>query len=135
MKVNPHNTDTSKTLEELTGQNAGNPADAQTGMIETIIRAWKKPLKELDDRDLWLLGSQQDGLPFVLDVIWPIVQQDPLYCFDKYEGDLLSSFLRAPSDIWVARPEFQAELENLKARALAAPDCINDMFKETLGLS
>ncbi|MEM6492851.1 MAG: contact-dependent growth inhibition system immunity protein [Pseudomonadota bacterium] len=120
------------TLEQLTGYNPGDPADAETGMIEEICRAYKKPLKDLNDGELWLLGSQQDGLPYILDVIWPKLVQDPLHCFENYEGDLLSSLLRAPADLWAQRPEYEAELGALKDRALAAPDYVKDMFIESL---
>ena len=101
-------------------------------MVATILRAWKKPLSSLNAAELWLLASQGDGFPFVLDIVWPILQHDPLYCFDKYEGDLLSSLLNEPEDTWHQRPEYRAELDSLKARALSAPEYINDMFRESL---
>ncbi len=72
------------------------------------------------------------GFPFILDRVWPMLQQDPLHCFRHYEGDVLAKLLRASEDIWAGRPEYRAGLEGLKQRALAAPDYINDMFRDVL---
>lgn len=132
MKLGPYNTDTSKTLEQLTVRDWGEPASAPTHMVRTIICAGKKPLATLNGEEIWLLVSQQEGMPFILDLVWPLVVRDPLSCFDKYEGDVLLSLLKAPEAIWAKRPEYRAELEGLKQRALAAPDTVNGIFRQTL---
>lgn len=132
MKLGPYNTDASKTLEQLTRQDWGDPAKAPTGMIETVIRACKKPLNALDDEEIRLLIAQDVGFPFILDLVWPILNKDPLYCFRDYEGDVLATLLRVPEDIWLGRPEYRAGLEGLKQRVLAAPDYINDMFRDVV---
>ena len=132
MKLGPYRTDASKTLEQLTGVDWGEPDSAPTHMVKTIIRAGKKPLDTLNGEEIWLLVSQQEGLPFILDLVWPLIERDPLSYFDKYEGDVLSSLLKAPEAIWAKRPEYRAELESLKQRALTAPNSMNDMFRETL---
>lgn len=130
MKLGPYCTDAAKTIEELSGLNWGDPAEAPTGMVETIIRAAKKPIGTLTDEEIWLLVSQEAGLPFSLDRAWPILMDDPLHCFSHYEGDLLARLLTASSEIWAGRPEYRAALEGLKQRACAAPDTRNHMFRK-----
>lgn len=132
MKLGPYQTDASKTLEQLTGHNWGDPASTPTGMVETIIRACKKPLNALDDEEIGLLIAQETGLPFILDLVWPMLEQDPLHCFRHYEGDVLAKLLGAPEAIWAGRPEYQAGLESLKQRALAAPNYVNAMFRDVV---
>ena len=132
MKLGPYCTNADMTLEELSGLKADDPTNAPTYMVKTVLGAWKKPLSKLNTEEVWFLVSQQVGLPYILDLIWPILQDNPLYYFDKYEGDVLSVLLRAPESAWIKRPEYQAELADLKRRALLAPSSINDMFCESL---
>lgn len=132
MKLGPYNTDASMTLEQLTGVDWGDPKDAPTNMVETLIQAGKKPLLDLDFEEARLLISQEQGLPFILDYVWPVLQKNPLEAFDLYDGDVLALLIKAPISIWAKRPEYLSELETLKERALASPDYINDMFKEVL---
>ena len=127
-----YQTDTSRSLEQLTGYDWGDPEIAPTGMVETIIRACKKPLNALDDEEIGLLISQNEGFPFILDLVWPMLERDPLHCFRHYEGDVLAKLLRAPEEIWAERPTYRAGLEGLKQRALAAPDTAKDMFCDVL---
>jgi hypothetical protein len=132
MKLGPCHTDATKTIEQFTGSDWGDPEEAPTGMIKTIIRAAKKPLATLSDEDIWFLISQGLGQPFILDLVLPILERDPLHCFLHYEGDVLARLLCAGEDVWTARPEYRAALDDLKQRALAGPDYTNDMFRKVL---
>lgn len=132
MKLGPYRTDATKTIEELSGLNWGDPAEAPTWMVATIIRATKKPLGTLTDEEIWLLVSQEAGLPFSLDQAWPILISDPLHCFSHYQGDLLAAVLAWPEANWDKRPEYRADLESLKQRALAAPMTVTKLFREAL---
>jgi hypothetical protein len=88
-------TDFSLTLEELTGLDAGDPDDAPTNMVEAIIRSWKKPLNQLSDEEIGQLVVQHDGYPYVLDLVWPKLESDPLFDGGYYPGDVLSNLIRA----------------------------------------
>jgi hypothetical protein len=127
-------TDFALTLEELTGIDAGNPDDAPTYMVEAIIRSWKKPLIQLSDEEIGRLVVQHDGYPYVLDLIWPKLERDPLFDGGYYPGDVLSNLIRADPTIWADRPQHRARLEALYRRALERPDDENDAFRETLQL-
>ena len=127
-------TDFSQSLEELTGIDAGNPEEAPTYLVEAIIRSWKKPLKELSDEDIGRLVVQHDGYPYVLDLVWPKLENNPLFDGGYYPGDVLSNLVRADPKIWTERPEYKARLEALYREALARPADENSAFRETLHL-
>jgi hypothetical protein len=127
-------TDLSLSLEELTGLDAGNPDDAPTNMVEAIIRSWKKPLNQLSDEEIGRLVVQHDGYPYVLDLVWPKLESDPLFDGGYYPGDVLSSLIRADPEIWADRPQYKARLDALYRAALERPENENDAFRETLHL-
>lgn len=129
-----HDTDFSLSLEELTGLKEGDPEDAQTPMVAGIQRSWKKPMNELTDSEIGDLVVQHHGYPFLLDLVWPKLEADPLFDGGHYPGDVLSMLIRADPDIWRDRPDCKVDLASLYRRALARPDDENDAFRETLSL-
>lgn len=130
----PQSTNFSLSLEQLTGFDSGNPNDAPTSMVEAIIRSWKKPLRQLSDREIGRLVVQRDGYPYVLDLVWPKLENDPLFSGGYYPGDVLSNLLRAEPQVWADRPQYEARLQALYRRALERPYVENDAFRESLGL-
>ena len=129
-----HDTDFSLSLEDLTGLKEGDPDDAPTPMIAAIQRSWKKPLNELSNDEIGRLVVQHYGYPYLLDLLWPKLTADPQFDGGYYPGDVLSNLIRAKTDIWVDRPDYQAELDALYRRALDRPDDENDAFRESLQL-
>ena len=126
--------DLSKSLEELFSCDAGDPEKAPTPMVEAIIRSWKKPLDRLSDREIGRLVVQRDGFPFVLDLVWPKLERDPLFDGGYYPGDVLSNLIRADEQIWNDRPHYKAKLNELYNRALERNYDENDDFLESLNL-
>ena len=126
--------DLSLSLEQLTGRDAGDPDDAPTHMVQTIIRSWKKPLDRLSNEEIGRLVVQHDGYPYVLDLVWPKLENDPLFEGGYYPGDVLSNLVRAGPEIWADRPEYKARLEGLYRRALERPFDENEAFRESLDL-
>jgi len=133
-RVVQSHTDLSLTLEELTGVDAGDPDDAPTYMVASIIRSWKKPLNQLSDEEIGRLIVQHDGYPHVLDLVWPKLESDPLLDGGYYRGDVLSNLIRGNAAIWTDRPEYKARLGALYRRALDRPDDENRAFRDTLQL-
>lgn len=127
-------TDFSKTLEQLTGLCAGDPKDAPTSMVERVVRAWKKPLRDLSDDEVGDLVVQHDGYPFLLDLLWPKLLDNPLYDGGHYPGDVLSLLLRADESIWIALPEYRVSLNALFERALEMTTDDTCGFRGSLGL-
>lgn len=129
-----HDTDLSLSLEELTGLKEGDPEDAPTPMVAAIMKSWKKPLNQLSDDEIGRLVVQHYGYPYLLDLVLPKLEADPLFDGGYYPGDVLSNLIRADPNIWVDRPNYKARLDALYRRALARPDDENDAFRETLQL-
>jgi hypothetical protein len=129
-----YDTDFSLSLEELTGLKEGDPENAPTPMVAAIMRSWKKPLKELSDDEIGQLVVQHYGYPYLLDLIWPKLEADPLFDGGYYPGDVLSNLIRAEPDIWADRRDYKAGLDALYRRALERPDDESDAFRESLQL-
>jgi len=127
-------TNFSLSLQDLTGRKEGDSEDAPTPMVAAIMGSWKKPLKELSDEEIGRLVVQHYGYPYLLDLVWPKLEADPLLDGGYYPGDILSNLIRADSNIWADRPEYKARLDELYRRALKRPDDENDVFRETLQL-
>jgi len=127
-------TEFSLSLEQLTGVVEGDPRDAPTPMVAAIYRSWRKPLDQLTDEEIRRLVVQLYGFPYLLDLVMPKLEADPLYEGSYYPGDVLSPLLRAGPDIWLLRPEYQDRLRSLYERALSRPSDENDAFRESLGL-
>ncbi len=128
-------TDLSSTLEQLTGQRVPRPEDAPTNMLGTIFDSHKKPLDQLSAWEIRLLVSQQDGFPYVLDLVWPKLEEDPLFDGGMYPGDVLSSLLKADEHVWEDRPDYGTRLWALRDEALKRPYKENSAFRESLGLA
>lgn len=103
-------------------------------MVAAIVASWKKPLNQLSDEEIGRLVVQHDGYPFVLDLVWPKLQRDPLFEGGYYPGDVLSNLIRAEPWIWAERAEYRAGLQLLYKRALERPANETDAFRESLGL-
>lgn len=125
-------TDLSKSIEQLTGLDWGDPDQAETRMARDVLIACRRPLMDLDHGEIWLCVSQRVGFPFILDLVWPMLRENPLTAFEHYEGDVLASLLRADLADWNSRPMYLEGLPDLKQRALAAPSFLNDMFIEVI---
>ncbi|MEL7189377.1 MAG: contact-dependent growth inhibition system immunity protein [Pseudomonadota bacterium] len=130
-------TDLNLTLEQLTGMNVGDPDDpdnAPTSLVADIYRSWKKPLNQLDEDEIGRLIVQKDGFPYILDLVWPKLRADPLFCGGYYEGDVLANLIKADDDCWTGRENFRDELEGLFDQAMKRPHYVKDMFMEVLGV-
>lgn len=125
-------TNLSLTLEQLTGTDAGSVDEAPTNMVRDLIGAWKTPLDQLTGREIRLLISQQDGYPYVLDLVWPMLEDDPLLEAEFYPGDILSSLMRADDTAWRDRPNYKRRLKALYERALRRPDDETEALRESL---
>jgi hypothetical protein len=127
-------TDYSLSLEELTGLAEGDPREAATPLVAAIQRSWRKPLAQLTAQEIGRLVVQLYGFPYLLDLVMPKLEADPLYNGGYYPGDVLSNLLRADPNLWAGRPEYQERLASLYQRALERPLHESAAFRETLDL-
>ena len=127
--------DFSKSLDDLQGRTSGNPDDTPTESVRLYILARQKPLCLLSPSDIRRLIVQSDGAPFILDLVFPLLEADPLTEAEHYPGDLLSNLIRADDEIWCDRPEYRARLAKLFRRALDRPDDEKDAFLDSLEIA
>ena len=86
--------DLSKSLNELECVDTGRPEEASTSLMRDIIEARKTPLNRLKPEQIGQLILQLYGLPFILDLVFPILDADPLFDGGYYPGDVLSALIR-----------------------------------------
>jgi hypothetical protein len=127
-------TDFSKSLDELHGVDSGPAKGAPTRLVRSVVLSRKKPLNALRLDEIGRLVLQLDGFPYLLDLVFPLLEADPLVDGGYYPGDMLSQLLQAEQSIWNDRPAYQERLADLYQRALDRPADENDAFLDSLGL-
>ena len=126
--------DFAKSLDDMENVDSGDPEDAPTPMIEKALRARKKPLSALRDDEIGLLVSQREGFPFILDLVMPMLEANPLFYARHFPGDLLSSLIGADQKVWNDRPDYRLALAQLYDRVVARPSEDSEAFFESLGI-
>lgn len=127
-------TDFSKTLEQLNGWEPSDPDLAETPLVAEVMRASKKPLSQLSNYEIGMLVVQHYGYPYLLDLVWPKIEADPLFDGGYYPGDVLSNLIRGDASIWNGRQHYKDRLAVLYQIALARPLDECDAFRESLQL-
>lgn len=127
-------TDLTKSLEQLNGWEPIDQNSAETPLMANVIRASKKPLNELSAYEIGMLVVQHYGYPYLLDLLWPKIEADPLFDGGYYPGDVLSNLIRGDAAIWTGREQYRDRLPALYQRALARPLDECDAFRDSLQL-
>ena len=96
--------DDHRTLEELDGENWGEPETASTPMVARCRRLRRTPLYALNHGDVRLLISQEIGLKYLVPKALEVVGGDTLLEADLYPGDLLCALLRIDEGYWSRNP-------------------------------
>lgn len=89
-----------RTLEQMDGQDWGEPETAPTGMVARCLRLRRTPLKDFTVSDLRLMIGQQIGLRTLVPRALQLVSNEPLLEADFYPGDLLCALLRIDKAYW-----------------------------------
>jgi hypothetical protein len=127
-------TDFELSLEALEARDWGEPSADDTVMVKRIYALRRKPLRSLTDDELRLAVSQEVGVPFILDLAFERLANEPLLDGGCYPGDVLSSLIRADQSIWEKRSSLRETLAELYSRALNSPADVSDAFRESLAL-
>ena len=123
------NSELDLTLEELEGSAWGEP-EYPSSVVVNSHALRKQPLKSLANEQLRLAISQRIGIPFILDVAFRRLEENPLLCGDNFEGDVLVNLKRLPDEDWEYRPQLKAHLATQIERALKIADEHERMFLE-----
>ncbi|QIP07471.2 contact-dependent growth inhibition system immunity protein [Bradyrhizobium symbiodeficiens] len=89
-----------RTLEQIDGQDWGEPETAPTGMVARCLRLRRTPLKDFTVSDLRLMIGQQIGLRTLVPRALQLVSNEPLLEADFYPGDLLCALLHVDKAYW-----------------------------------
>ncbi len=104
--------DLTKPLEELEGEYWDEPNFASSLVIQ-VHQLRKKPLCELNNKDLRLLIGQQINLDLILPLAIEKLIQNPLESGDMYIGDLFCSVLKVEKEYWNEHKELKNELDEV----------------------
>jgi hypothetical protein len=130
----PPQIDGSKSLQEIDGEDWGDPETAETPMIGRVLGLRRKPLRELTHGEVRLAVGQKVGFPIVLEVAIRRLRADPLIEGDYYPGDVLAALVRLDEDDWEGRDDLRSDLAELFRQAMEQSSEDADAFRESLQL-
>lgn len=121
--------DTSKSLEQLDGENWGTPA-YPSHLVTTCHKLRKIPLSEFDAENFRILIGQNISLKYLIPLVLDLLESDPWIEGDFFPGDLLGVVLRADKKHWEENREQRDRLANIvvRARELAESSLDEDGF-------
>jgi hypothetical protein len=100
----------SKTLQELEGQDWGEPS-FPSHLVRTCHALRRKPLRECTVEDLRIMIGQNISLPDLMPLAIEQLQRDPLAASDFYPGDLLANVLKVESGFWHLQPQLRRAVQ------------------------
>ena len=98
-----------KSIEQLEQDIWENPSEFPTDLIEKCYNYRKISIAELTNEQLRLLISQQIGIEYIIGIVLKKLKWNILTECDFYEGDLLITVSRLPTEFWNKKQtEFRA---------------------------
>jgi len=89
----------SKSLESLESDEWSDP-ESPSHLTTECHRLRKIPISEFSVENIRIMLSQDIGTKHLLPLALEVLEDDPLAEGDYYPGDLLSSVLNLPSELW-----------------------------------
>lgn len=126
--------DRSKSLQELEGEDWGDPEAAETPMIGRVRTLRRKPVEDLTNGEVRLAVAQRVGFPLVLELALERLRPDPLLLADFYPGDVLAALVRIDEPEWEGRNDLRASLAELYRHAMEQSSDEADAFRDALQL-
>jgi hypothetical protein len=106
--------DTSRTLQDLEGDDWGEPEEGDDSHVVTTSHALRrKPLREFTAEDLRFMIGQQIGLQYLVPIALELLSRDPLASGHLYRGDLLLTVLRIDRAFWGEHQELIGDVESV----------------------
>jgi hypothetical protein len=126
--------DRSKSLQDLEGEDWGDPTTAETPMIRRVLALRRKPLKDLSNGEVRLAVGQKVSFPLILELAVERLSHDPLLEGDYYPGDVLAALVRLDEKDWAGRDDLRSRLAELFRRAINLSSEDADDFRANLEL-
>jgi hypothetical protein len=123
--------DRTKTLQELEGQDWGDPT-FESALVTTCHRLHRKRLDEFNVEDLRIMIGQKIGLPFLVPIALERLAVDPLVDGDFYPGDLLAMVLQVDDAFWTAHPDLCEQIRLIVRRVNALLPSLDKSEQQTV---
>lgn len=104
--------DRSATIESLEGDVWG-PAEYDSHLVTECHRLRAVPLWKFTVENLRIMIGQGIGLLYLIPLALERLEQDPWVAGDHYDGDLLMSVLRVPSEFWAGHSDLLRRLTEI----------------------
>ncbi|MDU0206384.1 contact-dependent growth inhibition system immunity protein [Paenibacillus sp. MAH-36] len=121
--------DFNKSLEEIDGENWGDPDKGATGLIRKCLALRRKPLKDFSNDDLTRMILQNKSLNYLVPIAMKRLVENPLNSGNYYRGDLLCSVLKVKKNFWKENPELQEEFDGIVLDVVLAYETIVPLIK------
>ncbi|BFT74078.1 contact-dependent growth inhibition system immunity protein [Paenibacillus sp. P36] len=121
--------DLNKSLEEIDGENWGDPDEGATGLIRKCLTLRRKPLKDFTNDDLTRMIFQKFSLNYLVPLAITRLVDNPLNSGNYYTGDLLCSLLKVNQDFWNDNLELKEEFDLIVFHLLQAYETIAPLIK------
>jgi hypothetical protein len=115
-------TDQSRPLEQLEGENWGEP-EYDSYLVQTIHKLRRKPVGQFTIEDLRIMLSQKVGMEHFTPLALDRLEADPFVSGDFYPGDLLGAVMALPREYWLTHP---AEAVRMRTVADHAEELLNN---------
>jgi hypothetical protein len=122
--------DTTKTLQELDGEDWGEPT-LDSHLMTECTRLRRVPLCEFTTENLRIMIGQQIGLEFLIPLAIQRLREDPFAEGGFYPGDLLQDVVRADSRFLVSHPDLRREIAEIVSCAFASLQSLEEIDRET----
>lgn len=99
-----------QTLTQLEGEDWGEPT-YPSYVVTNSHRLRHKPLREFTAEDLRFMLGQQNSLPILMPMALDVLEADPFFSGEMYEGDLLNMALRVDAQFWRDHPRLWYRLD------------------------
>jgi hypothetical protein len=123
--------DTRKTLQELEGQDWGEPS-LRTYVVTECHRLRRVPLENFSTENLRLMIGQRIGLDYLVPLALARLSVDPFAAGDFYAGDLLTALLSLPAQFWAKHPDLQRQATHIARDALRRFDESSSQWEQDI---
>jgi CDI immunity proteins len=123
--------DRTKTLQELEGQDWGDPT-FESSLVTTCHRLRRKRLDDFNVEDLRIMIGQKIGLPFLVPIALERLAVDPFVEGDFYPGDLLAMVLQVDDAYWISHPDLCEQIRPIVRRVYVLLPSLAEVEKQTV---
>jgi hypothetical protein len=118
--------DTNKSLQELEGEDWGEPT-FNSHLVTECHRLHRVPLRDFTVEDLRIMIGQRFSLEFLIPLALERLHVEPLAEGAFYPGDLLAAVLRAGAGFWQQRPDFRDKVAQIASSAVPRSEDMEDV--------